>query len=45
VLVTGASFPSGFCLRATVVSWRTRREDVEAVVEAVASAGDRLDSP
>jgi glutamate/tyrosine decarboxylase-like PLP-dependent enzyme len=44
VLVTGASFPSGFCLRATVVSWRTRREDVEAVVEAVASAGDRLAS-
>ena len=42
VLVTGATFPSGFCLRATVVSWRTRRDDVAAVAAAVEAAGDAL---
>jgi hypothetical protein len=44
VLVTGAVFPSGFCLRATVVSWRTRQADVDAVVAAVEAAGDALAS-
>jgi glutamate/tyrosine decarboxylase-like PLP-dependent enzyme len=42
VLVTGAAFPSGFCQRATVVSWRTTREDVLAVADAVEAAGARL---
>jgi glutamate/tyrosine decarboxylase-like PLP-dependent enzyme len=42
VLVTGASFPSGFCHRATVVSWRTTAADVLAVADAVEAAGARL---
>jgi glutamate/tyrosine decarboxylase-like PLP-dependent enzyme len=42
VLVTGAAFPSGFCHRATVVSWRTTSGDVAAVADAVEAAGARL---
>lgn len=42
VLVTGARFPSGFCQRATVVSWRTTSRDVLDAADAVEAAGARL---
>lgn len=42
VVVTGARFASGFCLRATIVSWRTGSDDVAAIVGAVTRAGDQL---
>ena len=42
VLVTGATFPRGFCQRVSIVSWRTRSEDVAAIVAAVERAGSEL---
>ena len=42
VFLTGAQLTSGFCQRACIVSWRTRSEDVVALVEAVERAGARL---
>jgi glutamate/tyrosine decarboxylase-like PLP-dependent enzyme len=42
VFVGGAELGRGFCLRACIVSWRTHREDVEALVDAVEAAGVRL---
>lgn len=43
VYVTGATIAGGFCLRACIVSWRTRAEDVEALVRAVETTGERLE--
>jgi glutamate/tyrosine decarboxylase-like PLP-dependent enzyme len=42
VFLTGAQLASGFSQRACIVSWRTRSEDVVALVEAVERAGARL---
>ncbi len=42
VFVTGATLMNGFCVRACIVNWRTRRDDVEALVRAVESAGHDL---
>jgi glutamate/tyrosine decarboxylase-like PLP-dependent enzyme len=42
VLLTGASLANGFSLRAAIVSWRTRRDDVAAVVRDVERIGNRL---
>jgi glutamate/tyrosine decarboxylase-like PLP-dependent enzyme len=42
VFTTGASLASGFCLRACIVNWRTTRDDVVALVEAVDETGARL---
>jgi len=44
VFFTGAELAAGFCFRACMVSWRTRSEDVVALVEAVERAGARLPS-
>jgi hypothetical protein len=33
---------NGFSLRAAIVSWRTRREDVDALVARVRELGDAL---
>jgi len=42
VFLTGASLASGFCQRVCIVSWRTRSEDIVALVDAVDAAGARL---
>jgi glutamate/tyrosine decarboxylase-like PLP-dependent enzyme len=42
VFLTGAQLPAGFSLRAAIVSWRTQREDVMALVESVRRFGERL---
>ena len=43
VLVTCARLVWGLCQRACIVSWRTKPEDVAALVAAVESAGARLE--
>jgi len=40
VFVTGATLKNGYCVRACIVNWRTRRGDVAALVAAVERAGD-----
>jgi len=42
VFATGATLENGYCVRACIVNWRTRRQDVEALVSAVESAGRTL---
>jgi glutamate/tyrosine decarboxylase-like PLP-dependent enzyme len=42
VFATGATLKNGYCVRAALVNWRTRREDVESLVRAVESAGQAL---
>jgi glutamate/tyrosine decarboxylase-like PLP-dependent enzyme len=42
VFHTGATLRNGYSQRAALVSWRTRSEDVEALVAAIEAAGDRL---
>jgi hypothetical protein len=42
VLHTGAQLANGFCQRAAIVSWRTGRDDVRALFDAVERAGARL---
>lgn len=42
VFTTGASLAVGSCVRAAIVSWRTRSQDVRALVRAVEAAGGRL---
>jgi glutamate/tyrosine decarboxylase-like PLP-dependent enzyme len=42
VFVTGASLRNGFSLRAAIVSWRTRADDVAAIVDAVERIGSGL---
>jgi len=42
VFVTGATLKNGSCVRACIVNWRTRRDDVAALVAAVERAGEDL---
>jgi len=42
VFATGATLANGYCVRAALVSWRTRREDVAALVDAVERTGKEL---
>lgn len=44
VFLTGASLAGGFSLRAAIVSWRTGRDDVRALVDAVTRSGRLLAS-
>jgi hypothetical protein len=38
----GGMLPSGFCLRPTIVSWRTTRDDLELLAAEVVRIGDEL---
>jgi glutamate/tyrosine decarboxylase-like PLP-dependent enzyme len=42
VFFTGATLANGFSQRAAIVSWRTRSDDVAALVEAVEVAGQKI---
>ena len=42
VFVTGAALKNGFSLRAAIVSWRTRPEDVDSLVARIRELGDAL---
>ena len=42
VFLTGAALKSGFSLRAAIVSWRTRRDDIDALVASVCAVGNAL---
>jgi aromatic-L-amino-acid/L-tryptophan decarboxylase len=44
VFLTGAALDKGFSLRAAIVSWRTREDDIDALVGAVLEAGAALAS-
>jgi aromatic-L-amino-acid decarboxylase len=45
VFLTGAKLRNGFSLRTAIVSWRTRTQDVEALLDAVLRSGRSLASP
>jgi glutamate/tyrosine decarboxylase-like PLP-dependent enzyme len=46
VFLTGASLANGFSLRAAIVSWRTREDDIHALLDAVLRVGRKLaDAP
>jgi glutamate/tyrosine decarboxylase-like PLP-dependent enzyme len=42
VFFTGATLANGFSLRAAIVSWRTGREDIEALIDEVTKIGTEI---